>query len=780
MRKASDTIMAMVLTLLVWLAPATASADQADPSVWLNITLDNGRQVTAHWVGDEHFHYLVDSENNIYMANDKGSFSFVDSITFRQRHEAFVEQRMETLRHATGMRKLSMKERDYYPDPINFLGKKKGLVVLVEFGESDGDGGTNDATAFEFSTNIIGDPLQHYEKFFNQENFNEGNFVGSVHDYFLDQSYGKFDVTFDVVGPVKVSKNSAYYSGSSGYQRCSEMVREALTEVNSIVDFTLYDWDGDGEVNQVGFICAGHGPSNGGTIWAHKFSLTDAGSQKLSLDGMDLNTYCVVNELQMLNNKPAPAGIGGFIHEYSHCFGFPDLYDVNHWTGYGVGFFDLMGSGEKNGDSYIPCGYSAYEKMCMGWLDPVALDESCKVSGMKPLSQNGETYIIYTDNPDSTEYYILENRQCDKWDCGLPAFGLLIYRVDFNAEAWRRNIVNSPRYKGVTMHERFRVINADNNPIWVYYNGGYYVMAKYQTGVPFPQPGHDSFTADTKPQMIQYNGTDTKTPLEGRELTDITQNADGTMSFDFHLPDAGSPTYYGLYLDENATEPVPYEASATPETYYNVHTNILLKTNRWLTLWLPFALSNDEVQAAFGHHTRVALFTSGGDNSLQFYTTDEGIPANTPVLVYLESDAPLRQVGTMPQRFVPESANGLTEAVHTKVGPFSFVGVGNATIVPKDCYFISNGALYKSTGTTTLKAFKGYFVADGNTINTMTIDIDENGQATYVDDHLVSLDGATLGDIHTLSGILVRKDATTTEGLPKGLYLLGGKKIVVR
>ena len=184
-------------------------------------------------------------------------------------------------------------------------------------------------------------------------------------------------------------------------------------------------------------------------------------------------------------------------------------------------------------DGFTPPGYSAYEKMCLGWLDPVVLDESCKIRNMKPLSENGETYIIYADNPDSTEYYIMENRQASRWDVGLPAFGLLIYRVDFNPVAWERNIVNSPRYKNITMHERFRVINADNQPIWSYSNGGYYVLAKYQTGVPFPQPGHDAFTNTTLPQMIQYNGTDTKTQLRNKEMTGITQNEDGTIDFDF-------------------------------------------------------------------------------------------------------------------------------------------------------------------------------------------------------------------------------------------------------
>ncbi len=780
MRKVCDFFVKTVCLAFALLCQVNANADEANPNLWMNVTIETGEEVYVRWVGDEHFHYLTDSIGNIYMSNGKGSFAHVDNTTFQQRRDAFLESFFAQEESGPNIHKLSMSEREYFPDRSNFLGSKKGLVVLIEFGDNNGKGGTDTSTALKFSTDVIGDPVQHFNNFFNKENFNEGSFIGSVHDYFYDQSYGKFDLTFDVIGPVQVSRSGSYYAGDGGLDNCGELAKEVLELIDDEVDFTKYDWNGDGCVNQVGFVCAGGAPSQGGSIWAHKNTMERALGSTITLDGKILNAYCMCNELTVIDNKKAPAGIGCFVHEYSHCFGFPDLYDVNHWSGYGVGCFDLMGSGSNNGDGYIPAGYSAYERMIMGWLEPVALNEPSKIRNMTPLSENGETYIIYTDNPDSTEYYIMENRQCSRWDAAMPAYGLLIYRVDFSPKAWAYNYVNSPRYIGITLHERFRVINADDNPLWVYSNGGYYVIAKYQTGVPFPQPGHDSFSDSTSPQMIQYNGTDTKYPLYNRELTNITQNEDGTISFDFHLPDEEAPTYHGLYLDENTVEPVSYEASADEKTLYNVHTNMLLKTNRWLTMWLPFSLTDEEVQAAFGANTRVALFTSGSDNSLKFYTTEEGIPANTPVLVYLENENDLQQVATMPRRILPESSNGLTEAVHSKVGPFSFIGVSTATVVPENCYFISNGTLYRSAGTTKLKAFKGYFDADGNTINSMVLDIEEDGHETYVDDCLVSVGDNTLGDIYTMNGVLVRKGATTTEGLPKGLYLLNGKKIVVR
>ena len=118
--------------------------------------------------------------------------------------------------------------------------------------------------------------------------------------------------------------------------------------------------------------------------------------------------------------------------------------------------------------------------------------------------------------------------------------------------------------------------------------------------------------------------------------------------------------------------------------------------------------------------------------------------------------------------------------MNTKVGPFTFVGVSNYTTVPKDCYFFSNGTLYQSAGSTTMKAFKGYFKTEGDDLGYINVDVDESGQQTYVDDQLVSIGEQTLGDVFALDGSVVRKDATTTEGLPKGIYVVRGKKIVVR
>ena len=80
-------------------------------------------------------------------------------------------------------------------NPIS--GSRKGIVILASFSDKS-----------MVYTN------EDYQGFFNEVGFNRFGMHGSVHDYFLDSSYGQFDLTFDVVGPVVLSKSIKYYGAN--------------------------------------------------------------------------------------------------------------------------------------------------------------------------------------------------------------------------------------------------------------------------------------------------------------------------------------------------------------------------------------------------------------------------------------------------------------------------------------------------------------------------------------------------------------------------------------
>lgn len=100
-----------------------------------------------------------------------------------------------------------------------------------------------------------------YDKMLNMAGYTNNNgTIGSVHDYFMDQSNGRFDLTFDIVGPVKLSHPYSYYgerTADGNDERAPQMIADACRAVKDKVNFADYDWDGDGEVEQVYVVYAG-------------------------------------------------------------------------------------------------------------------------------------------------------------------------------------------------------------------------------------------------------------------------------------------------------------------------------------------------------------------------------------------------------------------------------------------------------------------------------------------------------------------------------------------
>lgn len=339
-------------------------------------------------------------------------------------------------------------------DPKMYTGNKKGLVILVNFANKEMS--LSNANGF-------------FDNMFNKVGFNDYNAIGSVHDYFYDQSYGQFDLTFDVVGPVTVSNTYAYYgsNGTSlngGDKRAYEMIVEACQLVDNQVNYADYDWDGDGEVDQVFVIYAGYGEASGGasnTIWPHESHLQYYESGVLHMDGVTINTYACSCELTG-GSGTTLNGMGTACHEFSHCLGLPDFYDTGYSGGFGMDYWDLMSSGSysgPNGIGEVPTGYSAYEKWFAGWLNFQELNSPCIVDSMPCIGDEPLAYVVYNDN-HRNEYFLLENRQNTRWYSYVGSYrdchGLLVTHVDYSETAWRNNKVNSS-----AKHQRMTIIPAD-------------------------------------------------------------------------------------------------------------------------------------------------------------------------------------------------------------------------------------------------------------------------------------------------------------------------------
>lgn len=389
-----------------------------------------------------------------------------------------------------------------------YLGEKKGLIILVEYAD------------VHFS---MEDPQATYNRIANEENFSDDMFCGSVHDYFLDQSNGRFSLTFDVVGPVRLEKPMAFYgtnqNGVAAYDmNIGLMVKESVAAVDSEVDFSAYDWDGDAVADQVFLLYAGYGEVYGGpaeSIWPHmgQVSLDPSVNEKISVDGgaMKVNRYACSCELGGPGQGTELSGIGAFCHEFSHCLGLPDL----NGSGFGMNSWSIMDYGAFNGNNFIPASYTAQERMMVGWLEPIEVTGPVAVQGLKPVAEGGDAYIIYNSG-NRNEYFILENKQQRGWDEDLGGHGLMITHVDYDVDAWKDNTTNTS-----SKHQRIYIVCADNTP-----------SADTLEGDCFPgTSGNTALAGATIPAAKWWSANaqglmDLDWPIEK-----ISESADGLISF---------------------------------------------------------------------------------------------------------------------------------------------------------------------------------------------------------------------------------------------------------
>ena len=516
------------LYLMLSMLFAFGTAANAVPAKKLQkvITLANGTQVSVELRGDEYLSWWEGTDGTAYRttATDENVFEAFDleaqkpaAAARRARTEQGRVARLARVKNS--LKGADDKMRGLGGDHITYKGVKKGLVVLVDFKNK------------KFAD---GHDLEYYKNVINGKDFTneEEGYVGSVRDYFLAQSNGQFELDFDVVGPVTMSNKYGYYGGDSEYQKDEkvyEMIKEASDAIQDQVNLKDYDWDGDGEADQVFFLYAGLGQAssnNASTIWPHESELRYWPCGVLSYSTGKINTYACANELQpetQGSSRYISAGIGTICHEFSHCLGFADMYDTSGGGGYGMSVFDVMDQGSYNGNGFVPCNYTAFERIYAGWVEPIELIDPATVKDMKSVSDYGRPFIMY-NYKNTNEYFLMENRQNTGWDEGLyGSNGLLITHVNYVPSRWANNSVNASTQK----IQCCTVVNADgsreiSNTLSL--QGDLY---------PYESKGvtmNDEFTDDSEPASKLYNKNTDNSYALGIPITQIKRSK-GSISF---------------------------------------------------------------------------------------------------------------------------------------------------------------------------------------------------------------------------------------------------------
>lgn len=459
--------------------------------------------------GDDQFYHYAKLENGTLAATNIRAHEPAERTAMELSFLANTEKYITPQKDVQGAPRLFAPGQVEKPHPVIKAGDNyKGLVVLVNFNDRSFRMGNEDAK------NFVTD-MMNTENWTSYED--EGvtyNVTGSVRDYFRDNSYGMFNPTFDVVGPVNINYSCTY---PDRHNNMGNILNAVINNIESEVDFSQYDSDNDGKVDMIYFIFAGYASSNQGNnekyLWPHASNLYYYIRSKKN--GKYLDRYACSTELYgwESRNDTQMNGIGTICHEFSHVLGYMDHYDTSDGGHETPGAWDVMDAGSYNGEySSCPAGYNAYERYTGGFLAPLKLTTANHGDTIQlgNLQENKDAYLIKT--PQNKEYFLVENRQEVKWDKGLPGHGMLMWRVDSTlSDYWYYNKVNA------TDRSYFQLRRA---------NGWQKNMTDSKSDA-FPgAKGISSITNETSPaNMLSYAGRENTITLQR------IREKDGNISF---------------------------------------------------------------------------------------------------------------------------------------------------------------------------------------------------------------------------------------------------------
>lgn len=395
-------------------------------------------------------------------------------------------------------------------------GNRRLLMLLVNYGDTQ--------------------PLFGREAFDRMMNADGYNGSGSFRDYYLEASYGKLDIATTVTRWVTLPHPKDYY-GSEG---AVEMIRDALTILDSEIDLKEFDNDGDGILDGLAVIHQGAGQESTGDmndIWSHSSTVSG-----MEFDGVQVRRYTI--EPELFGTSGWMSSVGVVCHEFGHNLGAPDFYDTDYSGSGGdypgTGLWDLMGSGAWNGQyGDRPAGMNMWQKIQLGWCEPVSLTASVSVTGMPSADSRPVAYRFDTTVPG--EYFILENRQRNgHFDSALPGHGLIIYHV---SEAMIRRTVGLNTLNASYPQAMYTVCASALCDPDEYFSSYGDVNS---SGATFPgSTGATVFDDYSIPSAKSVSGRNSY-----KGLGDITEAADGSISFNF-------------VAGETPVAPVDFTATAT-------------------------------------------------------------------------------------------------------------------------------------------------------------------------------------------------------------------------
>jgi M6 family metalloprotease-like protein len=524
MKKIYSLLLILSVSALLFAVPASP-----DP---VTVTYDDGRTLTYFVKGDENRNWYETLDG--YQIRDIGNsrFEYVQNALFKStnaeavlahdpmdrdnKEAAFVSRLSgETILSKVDPESMKMGAPVGSPfDQTDFptLGTRKFLLILVDFPDKR-----------------MVHTKENFDSLMNAKNYTYDNAIGSVNEYYRTTSFGQFDPRFDVAGPFTLDSSYAFYGADDGDDtdvNIQKFVYDAIRAADDSVDFSDYDLDGDGYVDNVYFIYAGYGQASGApsnTIWPHRWAYW---SSTLQVDGKYIWDYSTSMEL-LGTSGTTRTSIGVICHEFGHVCGLPDFYDTDYsgsgGNSGGLGSWDEMAGGSWNDGGRRPPIFNAWSRMYLKWANPIELTGTQNIQLDSAYTQNESYYYL---SPTDGEFFMLENRQRVGFDAAIPGHGMLIYHIDMNSSRWNNNSLNCDPSR-----QAFDLEEAD---------GFGNLSAGYDNaGDPFPGSTHNTQFLDTgSPNAQDWAGNPSRHPI--RNITETN----GVITFAFGDPNVDAPANF--------------------------------------------------------------------------------------------------------------------------------------------------------------------------------------------------------------------------------------------
>lgn len=240
-----------------------------------------------------------------------------------------------------------------------------------------------------------------------------------------------------------------------------------------------------------------------------------------------------------------------------------------------------------------------------------------------------------------------------------------------------------------------------------------------------------------------------------------------------------------VVLDETST------TAPTAAEDVNVRVKRTIQANEWSTICLPFTMTEAQCKAAFGDDVELGDFTGyeteldGDDNIIGItvnFNDATAIEANHPYIIKVSSA--ITEFTVEQVNIDPEEEPTVAAVKRTKKQWSEMTGTYVAnTVLEATNLFLSGNKFWYSAGQTKMKAFRAYFdfydvlteVEDEYTSRIMM---------SFDDESTTGIDAQRLMDnghqgVYDLQGRRVDSSASGSS-LKKGLYIVNGKKVVVK